>query len=110
MTGRPRTSTVVLGATFLLTLMLYLWVRPAPPPPTQLVPVVRVPVTTVAPRDTTSTTRPRQGPTTTEVTMSPASVPPETSTTTASAASSTTTTTVRTGITLVPGTTSTTQR
>ena len=105
MTGRPRTSTVVLGATFVLTLVLYLWVRPEPAPPTQLVPAVRVPVETVAPRATT--TRPRQSTTTTDETTPRATVP-ATSTTTATATPSTTTTT-RAGITLLPTTTSTTR-
>ena len=107
MTGRPRTSTVILGATFVTTLLVYLWVRPEPAPPTQLVPAVRVPVETVAPRGTT--TRPRQDTTTTEETTPPASVPPATSTTTATATSSTTTTGPA-GITLFPTTTSTTRR
>ena len=30
--GRPRRSTVVLSVVFVLTLLLYLWVRPDPPP------------------------------------------------------------------------------
>jgi hypothetical protein len=105
-TGRPRTSTVVLGATFVLTLVLYLWVRPEPAPPTQLVPAVRVPVETVAPMATT--TRPPEGTTTTDETTPRASVPPATSTTTATATSSATTT-VRGGITRSPTTPSTTR-
>jgi hypothetical protein len=105
--SRPRTSTIALGVTFGLTLVLYLWVRPEPAPPTQLVPAVRVPVETVAPR--TTTTRPRQGATTTEATAPPTSVTSGAPTTTAAATSSTTTST-RGGITLFPATTSTTLR
>ena len=43
MRHRPRTSTLVLSAVFVLTLALYLVVRPDPPPPTELVPATRVP-------------------------------------------------------------------
>lgn len=45
MIRRPRTSTVVIATIFVLTLGLYLAVRPDPPPPTRLVPAVEVPAT-----------------------------------------------------------------
>lgn len=101
MTGRPRTSTLVLAAGFVVTLVVYLSVRPAPPPPTELVPAVRVPVSTEAPRSTTTRVPPRITTTTMEETVPPTSLPLTTS--------STTPLTSTTPTTLVP-TTSTTRR
>ena len=103
MTGRPRTSTLVLAATFVITLVAYLWVRPEPRPPTELVPAVRVPVSTEAPR-TTTTRRPRETTTTTTDEPAPSTSVPVISSTTTPSPSTTTMAT------LFPTTTSTTRR
>ena len=78
--GRARTSTLVLGAVWILTFALYLEVRPAPAPATELVPAVRVPVST--------TTLPP--PSTTVAATPPTTVDPDVSTTTSIEATSTT--------------------
>ena len=54
MIGRFRASTVVLALIFVVTLALYLVVRPGPAPAVQYVPAV--PVTTTGPPATTATT------------------------------------------------------
>ena len=92
---------LVLAASVVVTLVVYLSVRPEPPPPTELVPAVPVPVVTEAPRSTTTTARPRDTTPTDEETLPPTSVPITTM--------STTPTTSTTGITLLPAT-STTRR
>ena len=103
MKGRPRTSTLVLAGVFLVTLVVYLSVRPEPLPPTELVPAVQVPVITQAPRRTTTSGVPRTT-TTAEETVPQPSVPLTTPTTTVS----TTSTTTR--LTLFPTTTTSTTR
>jgi len=85
-TGRPRTSTLVLATAFLVTFVLYLVVRPEPERPTELVPAVRVTVTTT----TTTTTAPKPPPSTTTTTAAVPTVPLTSSTSTSTTAAPTT--------------------
>src|SRR5688572_22505681 len=72
---RPRKSTVIIGAIWVMTFALYIGVRPDPRPQTEFVPAVRVPVTE-APATTAPPPPPEEAPP--ESTEPPPSVPEST--------------------------------